>query len=296
MMERNMRSTSLLSVSLLALLCAGAAQSATLAEVKARGFITVGISSAPSPFGSVEDGKAAGFDAALIGDFGKAAGIEVRTQVLAPDEALAALQSGAIDVLGSTTEITPPRQEALAFDPVAETTRYYLKRKGDRKIAGVADLNGRRFGSMSNSDRLLDLAELENRLARTGAKLGDAMEYPTVREAADALVARRIDYVVGDIADLEEAVRAHPNDLEIGEPVSRKLYAGWATAKDNAEIGGMVADFLVKERQSGTLAALQEKFLGRPFADIPAAVTAADWWTAREKPAELPIPSIKQPD
>ncbi len=295
-MEHNMRSTSLLSVSLSALLCAGALHAATLTEVKARGFITVGVSSAPSPFGGVEDGKPTGFDAALIGDFGKAAGVEIRTQVLAPDEVAAALQSGAIDVLASTTEITPPRQEALAFDPVAATTRYYLKRKGDRKIAGVADLNGRRFGSMSNSDRLLDLAELENRLARAGAKLGTAMDYPTVREAADALVARRIDYVVGDIADMAAAVREQRDKTEIGDPVSRKLYAGWATAKDNAEIGGMVADFLAQERQSGALAALQEKFLGRRFADIPAAVTAADWWTAREKPAVLPIPSIKDPD
>ena len=291
-----MKSAAVLYISLSAMLYASAAQAATLAEIKARGFVTVGISSAPSPFGVVEDGKPAGFDAALLGDFGKATGVEIRTQILAPDDAMAALQSGTIDILGSTTEITPPRQQAFVFDPVAETTRYYLKRKGDRKIGNLADLNGRRFGSMSSSDRLLDLTELENRLARVGAKLGDAVEYPTVREAADALVARRVDYIVGDIDDLEAAVRAHPDDVEIGDPISRKVYAGWATAKDNAEVGGMVADFLAQERKSGALAALQEKFLGRSFADIPAAVTAADWWTAREKPAELPIPSIKDPD
>jgi len=291
-----MKSTSVLYISLSAMLYAGVAQTATLAEIKARGFVVVGVSSAPSPFGGVEDGRPAGFDAALISDFAKVAGVEVRTQVLAPGDAEAALQNGTIDILGSTTEISPPRQQALTFDPVAETTRYYLKRKDDRKIGGIADLNGRRFGSVSSSDRLLDLAELENRLARAGAKLGDAVEYPTVREAADALVARRVDYIIADIADLEAAVRAHPDDVEIGEPISRKIYAGWATATNNAEIGGIVTDFLAQERKSGALAGLQEKYLGRSFADIPAAVTAADWWTAREKPAVLPIPSIKDPD
>ncbi len=291
-----MKSTSVLYISLSAMLYAGAAQAATLAEIKARGFVVVGVSSAPSPFGGVEDGRPAGFDAALIGDFAKVAGVEVRTQFLAPGDVEAALRSGTVDILGSTTEITPARQQALTFDPVAETTRYYLKRKDDRKIGGIADLNGRRFGSMSGSDRLRDLAELENRLARAGAKLGDAVEYSTVREAADALVARRVDYILGDIADLEAAVRAHPGDVEIGEPISRKVYAGWATATNNPEIGGMVTNFLAQERKSGALAGLQEKYLGRSFADVPAAVTATDWWTAREKPAVLPIPSIKDPD
>jgi polar amino acid transport system substrate-binding protein len=110
------------------------------------------------------------------------------------------------------------------------------------------------------------------------------------------LIDKQIDYVVGDIADLQMAVRDNPNGLEIGEAVSQKIYVAWVTAKDSPEIAGLVSGFLDQQRKSGELAALQQKFLGRPFPDLPETVAAKDWWAARDKPKVFPIPSIKDPD
>ncbi len=152
---------------------------------------------------------------------------------------------------------SPPR--------VAEATRYYLKRKGDSGIGSLADLNGKRFGSRSSSSGLLELTEFEHRLAKAGGVLGEGTEYPTYREAAKALTDKQIDYVIGDLTDLRIAIRDNPNDLEIGDAVSQKIFVAWPVAKNSPEVAGLVSDYLAQARKSGELGALQQKFLGAPF-------------------------------
>jgi len=269
----------------------------TLAQVRERGFLVAGVVDAASPFGGVADGKATGFDAALIDGFGKSVPIEIRQQPIAPDEVEAALSSGKVDIVASSVEITAPGQRAVSYiSPVAEATRYYLKRKGDDRIRTISDLADKGFGFRASSHSSMELTEFEHHLAKTGGALGEGHEYQTYREAAKALIDKQVDYVVGDIADLQMAVREKPNDLEIGDAVSQKIYVAWATAKNSPELAGLVTGFLDQQRKSGELQALQQKFLGRPFPDLPETVDAKDWWAARDKPKVFPIPSIKDPD
>jgi polar amino acid transport system substrate-binding protein len=278
-------------------ICAQDARATTLAQVHERGFLVAGVVDAASPFGGVADGKAAGFDGALIDSLGKSAQIEIRQQPVAPDEIESALSSGKVDIIASSIEITAPRQGAMSFaSPVAEATRYYLRRKGDGATRTLADLAGKRFGSRASSSGLPELTEFEHRLAKAGGTMGEGTEYPTYREAAKALLDRQVDYVIGDIAALRVAVRDNPNDLEIGEVVSQKIYVAWATAKDSPEIAALVSGFVEQARKSGTLQALQQKYLGGPVPDLPETVAAKDWWAARDKPKVFPIPSIKDPD
>jgi polar amino acid transport system substrate-binding protein len=278
-------------------ICAQDARATTLAQLHQRGFLVAGIVDAASPFGGVADGKATGFDAALIDGFGKSVPIEIRQQPIAPDEVESALSSGKVDIIASSVEITAPRQGAMSFaSPVAEATRYYLKRKGDGTTRTLADLAGKRFGSRASSGGLPELTEFEHRLAKAGGALGEGTEYPTYQDAAKALSDKQIDYVIGDIADLEMAVRDNPNDFEIGEAVSQKIYVAWATAKDSPEIAALVSGFIEQERKSGALQALQQKYLGGPVPDLPETVAAKDWWLARDKPKVFPIPTVKDPD
>jgi polar amino acid transport system substrate-binding protein len=278
-------------------ICAQDARATTLAQVRERGFLVAGIVNAPSPFGGVVDGKAGGFDAALIDGFGKSVPIEIRQQPIGPDELENALRSGKVDIVASSVEITAPGQAALNFaGPIAEATRYYLKRKGDNRIKTIGDLGDKGFGYQASSYASVELTEFEHHLAKAGGALGEGHEYQTYREASKALIDKQIDYVVGDIADLQMAVRDDPNGLEIGEAVSQKIYVAWVTAKDSPEIAGLVSGFLDRQRKSGELVALQQKFLGRPFSDLPETVAAKDWWASRDKPKVFPIPSIKDPD
>ena len=141
-----------------------------------------------------------------------------------------------------------------------------------------------------------ELTEFEHRLAKAGGVLGEGTEYPSYQDATKALIDKQIDYVVGDIADLQLAVRDNPAALEIGEAVSQKIYVAWATAKDSPEIAALVSGFVEQERKSGALQALQQKYLGQAIPDLPQTVAAKDWWLARDKPKVFPIPTVKDPD
>jgi polar amino acid transport system substrate-binding protein len=283
-----MKSATLLLLALPVAIFAQNARAVTLAQVRERGFLVAGIVDEPSPFGGVANGKADGFDAALIDRLGKSVPIEIRQQPIAPAD---------WDIVASSVEITAPAQGAVSFaSPLAEATRYYVKRKNDDRIKTIGDLSGRRFGSRASSNGLPELTEFEHRLAKAGGVLGEGVEYQTYQEAAKALIDRQIDYVVGDIPDLRMAVRDNPDALEIGDAVSQKIYVAWAIAKDSPEIAGLLSGFLDSQRKGGELEALQQKFLGQSFPDLPETVAAKDWWAARDKPKVFPIPSIKDPD
>ena len=96
-------------------ICTQDARATTLAQVHERGYLVAGVVDAASPFGGVADGKATGFDAALIDGFGKSLPIEIHQEPIAPDEMESALSSGKVDIVASSVEVTAPRQGAMNF-------------------------------------------------------------------------------------------------------------------------------------------------------------------------------------
>jgi len=274
-------------------------QAATLAEIKARGYMVVAVAAEPSAFATMRNGKRTGFDADLLNKLRQASPFEIREKPM-PDGALAAsLQNGEADAAAASVEISPARQQILDFaPPVAESTLYYLKCHDDRMINSVGDLGGRRLGIRSGSASFLALTEVEHNLAKAGNKpLGQITQYASDAEAYKALENQKIDYVINDIADLAALAKGKPKSFAVGQPVAHKSYVAWAVAKNNGELGDYLKSFMLLERANGDLAALQQKWLGRRFADMPDSVAARDWWAGRaDRPAVFPIPTLRDPD
>ena len=277
---------------------ATAAQVATLAEIRQRGYMVVAVAPETSPFDALENGKPSGFDAELLEKLRRSAPFELRQQIVPARDLAARLKSGEIDLAARCMEVTQARQASIAFGPpLAETTLYYLKRSDDDRIRSLADLGGKRFGIIASETNIQTLAEVEHHLAKANAKLGEAMRYDSAADAYAALASGRVDYVINEIADLAAVAKREPGAFTIGAPVARKTYAAWAVAKGNDALAAFMKDLLAQERANGDLAALQQKWLGRSFPDLPDSVVAQDWWTARDdRPAVLPIPSRKDPD
>jgi polar amino acid transport system substrate-binding protein len=276
-----------------------AGQAATLDEIKQRGYMVVAVAAEASPFATVKDGKRTGFDAALLDKLRHAAPFEIRERSVPAATLAATVQSGQADAVAASLEITPTRQQSLDFaPPIAEATLYYLTRSNDRIIKSIGDLGGRPLGARTGSAGFLALTELEHDLAKASNKpLGKPTEYVNDADAAQALESRKIDYFVDDIADLAEIAQRKPKLFAIGQPVGHKSYVAWAVAKNNGELADFLKGFVLQERSDGDLDALQQKYLGRRFADLPDGVTAQDWWTARtDRPAVFPIPTLRDPD
>jgi hypothetical protein len=145
-----------LTLSLLAALLAvpmliGNAKAAGLDEIKKRGLIAA-TEDDFRPFEFVKDGKPTGFDNELIEDLRKYAPFEIKQEILPWTGILAGVSTGKYDVAITAAIITKERKKSLDFtSPIADATHYYVKRKDDKSISSIKDLNGKTVGVQAGS-------------------------------------------------------------------------------------------------------------------------------------------------
>src|SRR6202022_3264130 len=147
---------------------AGSARAGSLDEIKKRGMI-VATEDDFRPFEFVKDGKPTGFDNELIEDLRKYAPFEIKQQILPWTGILAGVSTGKYDVAITAAIITKERKKSLDFtSPIADETHYYVKRKDDKSISSIKDLNGKTVGVQAGSALLARLPELTAMLKKKG--------------------------------------------------------------------------------------------------------------------------------
>ena len=249
----------------------GSAQAASMDEIKSRGLI-VATEDDFRPFEFVKDGKATGFDNEMIEDLRKYAPFEIKQQILPWTGILAGVSTGKYDAAITAVIITKERLASLDFtSPIADATHYYVKRKDDKSISSIKDLNGKTVGVQAGSALLARLPELGAMLEKQGGKLGKVVEYTSYPEAYQDLALGRVDYVVNTVVNLQTMVAEKPGVFELGQAVSGKSFPAWAVAKDNKELLAFLNDFIAKEKASGRFAELQKKWFGEAFPNLPVA-------------------------
>jgi polar amino acid transport system substrate-binding protein len=249
----------------------GAAKAAGLDEIKKRGLI-VATEDDFRPFEFVKDGKPTGFDNELIEDMRKYAPFEINQQILPWTGILAGVSTGKYDVAITAAIITKERKQSLDFtSPIADATHYYVKRKDDKSISSIKDLNGKTVGVQAGSALLARLPELAAMLEKEGGKLGKVVEYTSYPEAYQDLALGRVDYVVNTVINLQTLVAEKPAVFELGQPVSGKSFPAWAVAKGNTELLEFLNGFIAKEKENGRFAELQKKWFGQDFPNLPVA-------------------------
>ena len=265
---------SLMAATLLSLTTAsffgGSASAATLEEIKARGYLIVATEDDYKPFEFMEDGQPVGFDNDLLAEFRKVAPFEIRQEVIPWTGLLAGVSTGKYDVAVTAAMITKERVKSLDFSmPIADSTHHYVKRKDDDSINEIKDLSGKTVGVQAGSAQLEKLPELEAMLAESGGTLGEVVQYTSYPEAYQDLALGRVDYVINTIINLRSLAADKPDVFAVGQPVSGRTVPGWAVAKGNTELLALINEFLAEQKQSGNLGALQEKWLGQSFPDLP---------------------------
>src|SRR6201995_2691297 len=252
-------------------LIAGGVKAASLDEIKKRGLI-VATEDDYRPFEFVKDGQPTGFDNELIADLRKYAPFEIKQQILPWTGIRAGVSTGKYDVAITAAIITKERKNSLDFtSPIADATHYYVKRKDDKSISAIKDLNGKTVGIQAGSALLARLPELNAMLEKDGGKLGKVVEYTSYPEAYQDLAVGRVDYVVNTVINLQTLVNEKPGVFELGQAVSGKSFPGWAVAKGNTELLEYLNGFIAKEKESGRFAELQKKWFGESFPDLPVA-------------------------
>ena len=247
------------------------ASAGNLDEIKKRGLI-VATEDDFRPFEFVKDGKPTGFDNELIEDLRKYAPFEIKQQILPWTGILAGVSTGKYDAAITAVIVTKERRQSLDFtSPIADATHYYVKRKDDKSITSIKDLNGKTVGVQAGSALLARLPELGAMLEKEGGKLGKVVEYTSYPEAYQDLSLGRVDYVVNTIINLQTLVAEKPAVFELGQAVSGNSFPAWAVAKGNTELLEFLNGFIAKEKESGRFGELQKKWFGEAFPNLPVA-------------------------
>lgn len=251
----------------------GTVHSATLEEIKKRGYMIVATEDDFKPFEFIKDGKPTGFNNEMVDALKKYAPFEIRQEILPWTGILAGVATGKYDIAITAALITKERTQSLDFtSPIADATHYYVKRAKDSSIKAIKDLNGKSIGVQSGSAMLARLPELEATLAKTGGKLGKVTEYTSYPEAYQDLAIGRTDIVINTVINLKTLATEKPTVFTLGQAVSGKSYPGWALKKDNTELVAYMNEFIAKQKASGVMPGLQKKWFGQAF-DLPAKFT-----------------------
>jgi polar amino acid transport system substrate-binding protein len=251
-------------------------EAATLAEIKKRGYMNVATEDDFRPFEFTQDGKPTGYDQELLEMFKKKAGFEVRQDIIPWTGILPGVTTGKYDAAVSAVLVTQERMKTLDFcAPVAEAVDYYLKRKDDKRIQAVKDLNGLTVGVEAGSAMLKLLPQLDDMLKTTGGHLGKIVSYQGYPEAYQDLALGRIDYVVNVWLSLQTIAKEKPDSFEVGQAVSKPTYIAWAIVKGNTELLTLMNDFLLGARKDGSMYALQKKYFNTTYEHMPEVPTAS---------------------
>ncbi|MFT4267970.1 MAG: transporter substrate-binding domain-containing protein [Xenophilus sp.] len=119
------------------------APESTLATVKKRGVLVVGVLTQNVPYGYLDaNGNNTGFDVDVAKYVAKQLGVGLEFRPITPATRIPLLNGGSIDVAIAATTITRERSEAVDFTwPYATESGKILIRKGE-KVASLADLDG----------------------------------------------------------------------------------------------------------------------------------------------------------
>jgi polar amino acid transport system substrate-binding protein len=100
---------------LLSLLLADGAAADRLADIKARGTLIVGVSTAIPPFTFQRGEEIVGYDVDLVRGIVERIGVKLELRPVGESDRVKAVQAGTIDIIASTFTRTPERERDVAF-------------------------------------------------------------------------------------------------------------------------------------------------------------------------------------
>jgi polar amino acid transport system substrate-binding protein len=246
---------------------------ADLAEVKSKGFLSVATEDDYAPFNYIVDGKPEGFHKELLEDlkaYAKTQNIDVKQDILPWTGLLASVSSGQYDVAFTGALVTDERLRVFNFaPPFASAQHFYVKRADDKRLSDIASLCGKTVGVQAGSALLARLPELKKMMKDKGCEMGKVVEYPSYPEIYADLANGRLDYAVNALISVNDLVKTRGDTFAKGIAVSGAGFAAWPVPKNSPELLTFLSGFMDQIRANGRLAALQTKWFGEAFPDMP---------------------------
>ncbi|MGI9332745.1 MAG: transporter substrate-binding domain-containing protein [Gammaproteobacteria bacterium] len=245
----------------------------TLDDVLARGKMVVAIDPTFAPYEFTDDqGNITGYDPEVLARVAKAMGVEVEYQKMGFTGIIPGLIAGSFDFTATALAVTAERAQKVTFTvPVSHAVNAVARRKGDTSVksAQPEDLAGLRLGVKATTQPEQVMLAVSEELESQGMKPIEFLSIETVEQQTAALVNKRVDFVVDDIAVLGAVVRKRPEaNLEIIGEIGPVTYIAWGARKDDTRLAKALSEQIIELQQNGELATLQKKYFGVSF-DLP---------------------------
>ncbi len=289
----------LLTLAVLALAAGTASAQATdtLAKIKDRGAVNLGVRDSSGLAFTLGGGKYVGFHTEMaeriIDDLGKSLGkpLKINYQVITSQNRIPLIQNGTIDFeCGSTTNNLARQKDVdFAFTTYVEEVRMAVK--ANSGIKGITDLKGKTVATTTGTTSVQTLRK---------NKRAEGLDFKEVtgKDHADSfllLEAGRADAFVmdGSILAANIARAKNPKDFAIvGETLSVEPIA-CMLPKGDAKLKKAIDDSIVRQIKDGSLAKLYDKWFMQPIPpnnvtlNMPASdSTKAAWANPNDKPME----------
>lgn len=227
----------------------------SLAEVKKRGKLQVGMSGQYPPFAYREaDGKLIGFDVEITTEVAKRLGVEVEFVTMPFKGLMAALDTSRFDLIANQMSITDERKQTYAFStPYVVSYSQLLVHKDNKAINETADIKGKTFAASQGSN-------YEQFLKDAGAKV----EYYTSNATIFSdIAAGRIDGTMNDRLQVSYLVKTSGLPLRgTGEPDKKNDVALMLRKEGSSTLLTAINKALADMKADGTYLKISQAWFG----------------------------------
>src|SRR5471030_1101220 len=257
-----------LAVATSASLTAFAASADTLDDIKSSGKLTVGIDPTFPPYEFTDDsGNITGYSVAIMQYVAKSLGVKLEFQKMAFGGILPGLISGSFNAEGSSLNVTAERARKVQFTvPFSKTVNGLVIRQDEKSKFTLGKLTVEQLSGMTGAAKSASVPEqllksFNQTLQAKGLKPITIISVDTLDQTVSALMTRRADFVIDDIAVLGPLTTKYPSKLLQAGEIGPSQWMAWATRKDDSRLNKVISDRILALQKSGELAKLQKTWL-----------------------------------
>ena len=232
------------------------ASAQTVADIKKKGEITVGMLVDFPPYGTMNtSNQPDGYDADVAKLLAKDLGVKLNLVPVTGPNRIPFLLTNKLDLLVASLAITPERAKQVQFsNPYAAAT---IVLYGDKKanIKAPADLKGKRVGVARASTQ--DVA-----LTAIAPEATEIRRFDDDASGMQALISGQVDAIGASTTVAAQIAKRVPANTFEDKFILRQQQMGVAMRPDQAELLKTVNDFVAKNTANGELNKLYQKWLG----------------------------------
>ena len=247
------------------------AEGGTLADIKARGQLTVGTEAAYEPYEFIENGVVVGYGREILELMAAKLGVKLVQLNLPFQGLLPGLLAHKFDFVATSVGITEERAKRFAFTrPVGVVHSMFVINGTNKAISKPEDAVGKTVGTQMGSLAQPMVQEFERQMkAKSGKGFAELKLFQTYPDVSMALSNGTLDIGVIPSNVLSVQLRRQPDAFKaIGEVGDPRLLA-WVTNPQDPEIRTFINQTLEELRVSGKLAELQKKWFDEAL-NLPA--------------------------